>query len=65
MRKRPLVIPIRVTGVALMQLYERGKFKLDDPLELHAPQFANVKAYAGEDAHGQPKFPGRAPRRPG
>lgn len=48
-----------------MQLYERGKFKLDDLLELHAPQFANVKVYTGEDAHGQPKFPGRVPRRAG
>ena len=26
-----------VTGVALMKLYERGKFKLDDPLEMYAP----------------------------
>jgi CubicO group peptidase (beta-lactamase class C family) len=50
-----------VTGVALMQLYERGKFKLDDPLELHAPEFANVKVYAGADANGQPRY--EAPKR--
>jgi CubicO group peptidase (beta-lactamase class C family) len=50
-----------VTGVALMQLYERGKFKLDDPLELHAPEFANLKVYAGLDPQGQPKY--EAPKR--
>jgi CubicO group peptidase (beta-lactamase class C family) len=50
-----------VTGVALMRLYERGKFKLEDPLELHAPEFAEVKVYAGLDANGQPKY--EAPKR--
>jgi CubicO group peptidase (beta-lactamase class C family) len=50
-----------VTGVALMQLYERGKFKLEDPLEMHAPEFANVKVYAGLDASGQPRY--EAPKR--
>ncbi len=29
-----------VTGVALMRLYERGKFKLDDPLSNYLPEFA-------------------------
>jgi CubicO group peptidase (beta-lactamase class C family) len=50
-----------VTGVALMRLYERGKFKLDDPLEMHAPEFADVKVYAGSDENGQPKY--EAPKR--
>jgi CubicO group peptidase (beta-lactamase class C family) len=50
-----------VTGVALMRLYERGKFKLEDPLELHAPEFANVKVFAGLDDQGQPKY--EAPKR--
>jgi CubicO group peptidase (beta-lactamase class C family) len=50
-----------VTGVALMQLYERGKFKLDDPLEMHVPEFAAVKVFAGLDAGGQPKY--EAPKR--
>lgn len=45
-----------VTGVALMRLFERGKFKLEDPLEQHAPEFANVKVYAGVDDNGQPKY---------
>jgi CubicO group peptidase (beta-lactamase class C family) len=34
-----------VTGVALMQLWEQGKFGLDDPLEWHLPQFANLQVY--------------------
>ena len=50
-----------ITGVALMQLYERGKFKLEDPLELHAPEFANVKVFAGLDENGEPKY--EAPKR--
>jgi CubicO group peptidase (beta-lactamase class C family) len=50
-----------VTGVALMRLYERDKFKLDDPLEKHAPEFADVKVYAGTDENGQPAY--EAPKR--
>jgi CubicO group peptidase (beta-lactamase class C family) len=50
-----------VTGVALMQLYERGKFELDAPLERYAPEFANLKVYAGHDAAGQPRY--EAPKR--
>ncbi len=50
-----------VTGVALMKLFERGKFKLDDPLELYVPEFANLKVYAGLDDAGQPKY--EAPKR--
>jgi CubicO group peptidase (beta-lactamase class C family) len=45
-----------VTGVALMMLYERGKFQLDDPLDLYAPEFADQKVYAGLDEAGQPKY---------
>ena len=51
-----------VTGVALMQLYERGKFELDAPLAVYAPEFADMQVYAGVDANGQPKF--EAPKRP-
>ena len=50
-----------VIGVALMKLYERDKFRLDDPLELYAPEFANLKVYAGVDDAGQPKY--EAPKR--
>lgn len=43
-----------ITGVALMTLYEEGKFELDDPVSKYAPEFANMKVYAGEDASGNP-----------
>ena len=51
-----------VTGVAMMQLYEQGKFKLDDPLAKHLPEFANVRVYAGTDAGGTPRL--ESPSRP-
>ncbi len=50
-----------ITGVALMQLYERGKFNLEDPLEQHAPEFANLKVYAGADPASEPVY--EEPRR--
>ncbi|HEX6070995.1 MAG TPA: serine hydrolase domain-containing protein, partial [Longimicrobiaceae bacterium] len=50
-----------VTGVALMTLYEQGKFQLDDPVAKYAPEFANMKVYAGESASGAPVL--EAPRR--
>jgi CubicO group peptidase (beta-lactamase class C family) len=42
-----------VTGVALMKLYEEGKFQLDDPLSKYAPEFANQKVFKGYDAKGK------------
>ncbi len=39
-----------VTGVALMQLWEQGKFGLDDPLSRYLPEFADMKVM---DAQGQ------------
>ena len=45
-----------ITGVALMKLYERGKFQLDDPLETYLPEFANLQVYAGLDDAGQPRY---------
>lgn len=42
-----------ITGVAFMMLYEQGKFQLDDPLEKYAPEFANMRVYAGIDPHGE------------
>ena len=32
-----------ITSVALLMLYEEGKFQLSDPLEQHLPAFKNVK----------------------
>ncbi|SDK02476.1 CubicO group peptidase, beta-lactamase class C family [Catalinimonas alkaloidigena] len=51
-----------ITGVALMQLYEQGKFQLDDPVANYIPEFANLQVYAGNDAAGQPVL--EAPHRP-
>jgi CubicO group peptidase (beta-lactamase class C family) len=42
-----------IVGVALMSLYEAGKFQLDDPLAKYAPEFANLRIYAGMDPHGE------------
>jgi len=32
-----------ITGVAMMQLYEQGKWKLDDPVTKYAPELAGLK----------------------
>jgi CubicO group peptidase (beta-lactamase class C family) len=41
-----------VTGVALMTLYEKGLFQLDDPLSKYLPEFADMKVFVGNDANG-------------
>src|SRR5690606_7122325 len=51
-----------VTGVALMQLYEQGRFGLDDPVARYLPEFAATRVYGGTDAQGQPLL--LEPRRP-
>jgi CubicO group peptidase (beta-lactamase class C family) len=51
-----------VTGVALMMLYDEGKFQLDDPLAKYAPEFVDVKVYAGLNDKGEPTLV--APERP-
>jgi CubicO group peptidase (beta-lactamase class C family) len=45
-----------VTGVALMQLWEQGKFGLDDPLSRYLPNFADIKVV---DGHGGVRPPAR------
>ena len=45
-----------ITGVALMQLWEQGKFGLDDPLSRYLPEFASMQVYAGKDASGTPIY---------
>ena len=51
-----------VTGVALMRLWEQGKFGLDEPLSRYLPEFANMRVYGGKDAAGAPIY--RTPVRP-
>jgi CubicO group peptidase (beta-lactamase class C family) len=41
-----------VTSVALLTLYEQGKFQLSDPLDKYIPGFANLKVFAGTNADG-------------
>jgi CubicO group peptidase (beta-lactamase class C family) len=45
-----------ITGVALMKLYEQGAFQLDDPLAKYAPEFSEMKVFAGVDAAGAIKL---------
>jgi len=45
-----------VTGVALMQLWEQGKFRLDDPIAKYLPEYAAMRVYAGQDAAGRPHY---------
>jgi CubicO group peptidase (beta-lactamase class C family) len=51
-----------VTGVALMQLWEQGRFGLDDPLARYLPAFGDVKVLGDTGADGKPVL--RAPARP-
>ena len=41
-----------VTGVALMILYEEGKFRLADPVEKFLPELKDLQVYAGTDDSG-------------
>jgi CubicO group peptidase (beta-lactamase class C family) len=43
-----------ITGTALMQQYEQGKFQLDDPLSDYLPEFGDVKVFEGMDDEGDP-----------
>ncbi|HSG91855.1 MAG TPA: serine hydrolase domain-containing protein [Pseudomonadales bacterium] len=39
-----------ITSVALMTLYEQGRFQLDDPIERFIPELANLQVFASGDA---------------
>lgn len=45
-----------VTGVALMTLWEQGKFGLDDPLSRYLPEYATMQVWTGNDASGAPQY---------
>ena len=51
-----------ITGTALMQLWEQGKFHLDDPVAKYIPELANVKVFDGTNTSGTPIVV--APNRP-
>ncbi|MBN1571139.1 MAG: beta-lactamase family protein [Acidobacteria bacterium] len=42
-----------VTSVALLTLFEEGKFQLSDPLEKYIPAFKNVKVFVNTDEKGR------------
>ncbi len=41
-----------ITGVALMTLYEEGKFKLSDPVEKYIPEMKDLTVYVGTNDNG-------------
>ncbi|MDR7229357.1 CubicO group peptidase (beta-lactamase class C family) [Caulobacter sp. BE264] len=41
-----------VTGVAMMILFEEGKWTLDDPVSKYIPEFANLRVLKGVNADG-------------
>jgi CubicO group peptidase (beta-lactamase class C family) len=43
-----------VTGVAMMILYEQGKWNPGDPIATYIPEFAHLKVFKGTDADGKP-----------
>ena len=49
-----------VTSVALLMLYEEGKFQLSDPLEKYIPAFKEVQVFAGMEGE---RMRTEAPRR--
>jgi CubicO group peptidase (beta-lactamase class C family) len=51
-----------LTGVALMTLWEQGRFSLDEPLAKYLPEYADVKVFGGTDSSGKPIL--EAPTRP-
>lgn len=41
-----------VTGVAMMILFEEGRWRLDDPVSKYIPEFANLRVYKGQNPDG-------------
>ncbi|WP_425999279.1 serine hydrolase domain-containing protein [Caulobacter sp. DWR1-3-2b1] len=41
-----------VTGVAMMILFEEGKWRLDDPVSKYIPEFAKLRVYRGQNTDG-------------
>jgi len=41
-----------ITGVAMMILFEEGKWRLDDPVTRYVPEFKNLKVVASLDKNG-------------
>ena len=52
-----------VTGTAMMILHDEDKWRAEDPIARHLPEFEGLKVFAGLDADGNPMLeePGHAP----
>jgi len=51
-----------ITGVAMMILFEDGKWALDDPVTKYIPEFKDLKVWKGNEADGRPVLePARRP----
>jgi CubicO group peptidase (beta-lactamase class C family) len=42
-----------ITSVALLMLYEEGRFQLNEPVARYLPELANLKLYVGDGAGGR------------
>ena len=51
-----------ITGVAMMLLYEEGKWRLNDPIARYSPEFKDLKVLVGVGADGKPIL--EAPKHP-
>ena len=45
-----------ITGVAMMMLYEEGKWRLNDPVSRYIPAFADLKVHTGKNTDGSMKL---------
>jgi CubicO group peptidase (beta-lactamase class C family) len=45
-----------ITGVAMMMLFEEGKWRLEDPVSRYVPGFAKLQVYTGDNADGSMKL---------
>jgi len=45
-----------ITGVAMMMLFEEGKWRLDDPVSRYIPEFAKMQVHVGENPDGTMKL---------
>jgi CubicO group peptidase (beta-lactamase class C family) len=52
-----------VTSIAMMMLFEEGKWRIDDPVSRYIPEFASLKVHVGTNPDGTAKL--EDVRRPG
>ena len=45
-----------ITGVAMMMLYEEGRWRLSDPVSRYIPGFADLEVHAGYRDSGEPRL---------